>query len=73
MFFIAFVNGWAVSVAWPAALGSPAALVLGARQVEAPSPVIGAFELGVDEAVDCLVTDDFAPCFMSQASGDLLG
>src|SRR6185369_1907221 len=40
-----------------APLGAPTALVLGSRQVVAPSPVVGAADLGVDEAVDGLVAD----------------
>ncbi|MEH3103817.1 MAG: hypothetical protein PGN12_07910 [Sphingomonas phyllosphaerae] len=42
----------------PSAFGAPAPLVLGARQIMPPPPVVGALELGMDEAVDRLVADD---------------
>jgi hypothetical protein len=63
----------AIGVAGPSSLGAPAALVFGAGQVMAPSPVIGAFELGIDEAIDGLVADDLAPSLAGEAAGDLLG
>lgn len=50
---------------------APAALGLGAGQVAAPAPVIGAPELGVDEAVDALVTDHGLTGIALHAAGDL--
>ena len=44
----------------PSALGAPSPFDFGARQVEPPFGVVGAFELGIDEAVDGLVADDLA-------------
>lgn len=57
----------------PAAFGAPAALVFGARQVMTPAPVVGALELGMDEAVDRLVADDRVAGLAGKAAGDLLG
>jgi hypothetical protein len=42
----------------PTALDAPAALVLGAREGEAPAAVVDALELGIDETVNRLVADD---------------
>lgn len=57
----------------PSALGAPTAPDLGAGQVEPPLSVVGAFELGVDEAVDGLVADDPMALLMGQAPRDLFG
>src|SRR4051794_10910665 len=56
-----------------AALLDPAALELAAQQVSAPATVVGALQLGVDEAIDGLVADDSAAVLACEAAGDLLG
>ena len=38
-----------------------------------PAPVVGALELGMDEAVDRLVADDRVAGLAGKAAGDLLG
>src|SRR5690606_26840360 len=63
----ALVDRTAPGGTWPAALGAPAALVFGAGQIEAPAPIIGALELGINEAVDGLMADDRAARFMGEA------
>jgi hypothetical protein len=45
--------GGTAAAAWP-----PAAPEFGARQQAAPGKVIGAGDLGIDEAVDALMADD---------------
>jgi hypothetical protein len=56
------------------ALPAPAAaLALAARQISAPAIVLGASDLGVDEAVDAFVGDHLAPLLKGEATGDLLG
>jgi len=44
-----------------------------AGQVMAPGTVVGAADLGVDEAVDALVADGYGGVLLEQAAGDLLG
>jgi hypothetical protein len=67
------VDRGTVGIAGPAALGPPAALVFGAREVEAPAAVVGALELGIDEAVDGLMADDPMALLMGQAPRNLFG
>src|SRR5271154_3091206 len=50
-----------------------AALAFGARQVVAPTVVLGPGDLGGDEAIDCFVADDDAPLFARETAGDLFG
>src|SRR3546814_10364106 len=69
----AVVDRGTIGVARPAALGTPSPLVFGAREVEAPAPVVGAFELGIDEAVDALVADDLMARFAGEAASHLFG
>src|SRR5271168_3536886 len=52
---------------------SIAALELGARQIVPPGVVLGAADLGVDEAVDALMTDGGCCLLLSKPAGDLLG
>ena len=56
-----------------AAGAAAAAAALGPGQVVAPGPVIGAFELGVDEAIDGLAADHGVALFALEAAGDLGG
>ena len=42
-------------------------------QVVAPGSVVGAADLGVDEAVDALVADRRGGVLLAQPAGDLLG
>jgi len=49
----------------------PATLVLGAGQVVAPGAVVGAADLGVDEAVDALMADGERGLLLLEAAGDL--
>src|SRR3546814_8832065 len=69
----AVVDRGTIGGARPAALVSPSPLVFGAREVEAPAPVVGAFELGIDEAVDALVADDLMARFAGEAARHLFG
>src|SRR3546814_8386626 len=69
----AVVDRGTIGVARLAALGTPSPLVFGAREVEAPAPVVGAFELGIDEAVDALVADDLMARFAGEAARHLFG
>ena len=69
----AVVDRGAFGVARPAPLGAPSALVFGAREIEAPSPVVGAAQLIIDEAIDGLVADDPVPGLAGKAACDLLG
>ena len=55
----------------PSAAAAPPTLA--ARQIAAPTPVLGTGDLGVDEAIDALVADDLAASFAGEPSGDLLG
>jgi len=55
-----------------ASLAAKAAPALGAGQVEAPAAVVGAGDLGVDEAIDRLVADDPSAGITGEAAGDLL-
>src|SRR5262245_14542896 len=55
-----------------AAHAAPSAFALGARQVVAPAVVLGARDLGVDEAVDGLVADEAVAGVALEAAGDLL-
>ena len=55
------------------ALVEPATPELAAQQVAPPAAVVGALQLGVDEAIDGLVADDRTPRIESEAAGDLLG
>jgi len=56
------------------ALPAPAAaFALAARQIVAPAIVLGAGDLGVDEAIDALVGDHLAPLLQGEPAGDLLG
>jgi hypothetical protein len=48
-----------------------AALVLGARQKVTPAGVVGAADLGIEEAVDGLGRDRFATLFAGQPADDL--
>jgi hypothetical protein len=50
-----------------------AAFVLAARQISPPAIVLGAGQLGIDEAIDALVGDHLATLFTSEPAGDLLG
>src|SRR5208282_1715424 len=50
-----------------------AALALATRQIEAPGIVLGAGDLGGDEAVDRLVADDGSGVVAGQPTGNLLG
>src|ERR1700682_4642577 len=52
---------------------APAAFVLGPRQVIAPGAVIGAADLGVDEAVDAFMADGGRRLLAIEPAGDLLG
>jgi hypothetical protein len=55
------------------ALPTPtAAFALAARQISAPTIVLGAGDLGVDEAVDALIGDHLAPLLQGKPAGDLL-
>src|SRR5579883_2346996 len=56
-----------------ASLATDAALALAARQVAPPSEVIGAPDLGIDEAVDGLVGDHFAAALAGEPACDLFG
>jgi len=56
-----------------AAASEPTPPRLGARQIVTPAIVVGATDLGVDEAVDALVADDRSAVVGGQAAGDLLG
>ena len=56
-----------------AAPATEAALALAARQVMPPAIVLGAGDLGVDEAIDTLVTDDVVTGVAGEAPGDLFG
>jgi hypothetical protein len=56
-----------------AAAAAEASFAFAARQVVAPAIVLGAGDLGVDEAVDALVTDDLVTGVAGQTAGDLLG
>src|SRR6266700_449205 len=51
----------------------PAALVLGSGQVVAPGAIVGAPDLGVDEAVDALMADGGSSLLLLEPAGDLLG
>ena len=44
-----------------------------AREIVAPGAVVGAGELGIDEAVDCLVADDRGTSVTFQTAGNLFG
>jgi hypothetical protein len=55
----------------PSAAEAPFALA--ARQVVAPAIILGACELGVDEAVDAFVADHFAAGLAGEPASDLLG
>src|SRR4030095_4484062 len=46
---------------------------LAARQIVPPAVILGAGDLGIDEAVDALVADDLAAGCAGEAAGDLLG
>src|SRR3979411_508717 len=50
-----------------------AALVLGSGQVVAPGAIVGAADLGVDEAVDALMADGGSSLLLLEPAGDLLG
>src|SRR3981189_3959723 len=50
-----------------------AALVLGSGQVVAPGAIVGAPDLGVDEAVDALMADGGSSLLLLEPAGDLLG
>src|SRR3546814_11181142 len=64
----AVVDRGTTGVARTAALGTPSPLVFGAREVAAPAPVVGAFELGLADAVDALVSDDLMARFPGVAA-----
>src|SRR4030081_1050621 len=57
------------------ALAAPlrAALVLGSGQIVAPGAIVGAADLGVDEAVDALMADGGSSLLLLEPAGDLLG
>jgi hypothetical protein len=61
----------ACGTATPAA--AETALALAARQIVPPAVVLGAGDLGVDEAVDALVADHLVATLASESAGDLLG
>ena len=72
----AFFDGYAVFYALNGATSlaaAIAALELGARQVVPPVVVLGATDLGMDEAVDALVTDGNCRLLLAEPTGDLLG
>ena len=56
-----------------AAVAPQAPFALAAGQIVAPAVVLGAGDLGVDEAVDALVADQLAAGLAGQPAGDLLG
>jgi len=56
-----------------AAGASPSAFAFGAREIEPPAIVLGAGDLGVDEAVDGLVADDRSAGLALETASDLLG
>ena len=56
-----------------ARLSAPAAFGLAARKVEAPAEVLGSPYLGIDEAIDALMTDDGVTGIMCHAPDDLFG
>jgi hypothetical protein len=58
------------AAALAAAQATPA---LAARQIVPPAVILGAGDLGIDEAVDALVTDHLAAGLAGEAAGDLLG
>ena len=62
------VQGGATAFAAP-----PTALALGAGKIVAPGVVLGAGDLGGDEAIDGFMADHGLAVFAGQASGDLLG
>ena len=51
----------------------PTPLELGLGKIQTPCAVVGAPDLGVDEAVDALVADDMAAILAGQPAGHLLG
>ena len=55
-----------------AACAAPSALALGAGEIAAPAEIVGAGDLGVDEAVDGLVADARFCLVAGEAAGDLL-
>jgi hypothetical protein len=72
----AFCNGYAgfdVLNGAASLAASIATLELGAWQIVAPVVVLGAPYLGVDEAVDALMTDGGCCLLLSKPTGDLLG
>jgi hypothetical protein len=52
--------------------GTAPPLALAVRQIVAPAIVLGAFDLGIKEAVDALVGDHLASVIFGQPAGDLL-
>jgi hypothetical protein len=56
-----------------ASFAAKAAFGLALRQVAAPGEVIGAADLGIDEAVDGLVADHRSAVLEGEPAGDLLG
>lgn len=56
-----------------AALATTSALAFGAREEQPPGEVLGAGDLGVDEAVDGLMGDAVLGFVAEHSSGDLLG
>ena len=56
-----------------APFATKAAFGFGARQVSAPGEVIGAADLGIDEAVDGFVADHRSAVLASQPASDLFG
>src|SRR5262245_64779920 len=49
------------------------ALALAAREIMPPAVVFGAGDLGIDEAVDALVTDHLVAGLAGEPAGDLFG
>ena len=54
-------------------LAPAAALGLGSGEIAPPGAVVGAFQLGVDEAVDGLAADDGSALFALEPANHLLG
>jgi len=53
--------------------GAPATFGFGSGKVEPPGAVVGAADLGIDEAIDAFVADPGCRWIAGQPAGDLLG
>jgi hypothetical protein len=72
----AFSDGYAVFYVLNGAASLAASttpLELGARQIVPPIIVLGAADLGVDEAVDAFMADGGRCILLAEPTGDLLG